>query len=264
MSEKKKSGLIIQIIVGIILALAVGGSSPWWWNKIFPESEPGQPINPGTSEDPPNKESQAQHISDFPGGSRRVYIADFSSWPTEDSEHGTISLTYTNCYEIQPFSNTWMGPQRLIDIPSVEGDFVFDIWFELQSNPSSSLQFQLYSGGNESIAINAYLSVWGSGSITYSLTRYHVRSGGGLPIPYVVRSEEIVMRQELPDNLKSHDWTKESKMTLKREGGSLYFFVNDGFVKQFPTSLFPVTQIYLSAAFKSKVVITSIEARVKN
>lgn len=34
-NKKDKPGVINQIIVAIVLALAVGGSSPWWWNEFF-------------------------------------------------------------------------------------------------------------------------------------------------------------------------------------------------------------------------------------
>jgi hypothetical protein len=32
------------ILVGIVLALVVGGSAPWWWTKAFPEAQ-----GPGTT-----------------------------------------------------------------------------------------------------------------------------------------------------------------------------------------------------------------------
>ena len=44
----------------------------------------------------------------------------------------------------------------------------------------------------------------------------------------------------------------------------MQFFVNDGFVKEFSVSRFPVRQIGVGAAFKSRVLITSIEGRIKD
>lgn len=35
-----KSGFTAQIVIPVILALLVGGSSPWWWDKFFKHSDP--------------------------------------------------------------------------------------------------------------------------------------------------------------------------------------------------------------------------------
>ncbi len=42
-SDSSKSGSALQAItVGIVLALVAGGTSPWWWNKVFPDNTPPQ------------------------------------------------------------------------------------------------------------------------------------------------------------------------------------------------------------------------------
>ena len=33
---KQSEGATQKIVVGVVLALAVGGSAPWWWEKLFP------------------------------------------------------------------------------------------------------------------------------------------------------------------------------------------------------------------------------------
>lgn len=38
--ERKKTGVVRQIVVAVILALLVGGSMPWWWNKVFGDNRP--------------------------------------------------------------------------------------------------------------------------------------------------------------------------------------------------------------------------------
>ena len=39
--DSSKSGSALQaIIVGIVLALVAGGTSPWWWNKVFQDNPP--------------------------------------------------------------------------------------------------------------------------------------------------------------------------------------------------------------------------------
>lgn len=42
MSEgQKKSGVFSQLFVGIVMALLVGGTSPWWYNEFFGDKEKG-------------------------------------------------------------------------------------------------------------------------------------------------------------------------------------------------------------------------------
>ncbi|MCY7277903.1 MAG: hypothetical protein LH702_30255 [Phormidesmis sp. CAN_BIN44] len=50
-SDEKKGGIWVQAIVGVIVALAAGGTSPWWWGKLLDpspskSSEPSNPSNP--------------------------------------------------------------------------------------------------------------------------------------------------------------------------------------------------------------------------
>ncbi len=35
----EKRGLLPQIIVGVVVALLVGGTAPWWWNEIFQKKD---------------------------------------------------------------------------------------------------------------------------------------------------------------------------------------------------------------------------------
>lgn len=263
MSEKNRAGFLAQVSVAVVIALAAGGSAPWWWDRMFPSSDHESNNNSNNEKSITESGSFTQQKSNFSEGSKRVYFANFKQWPTKSSEHGSISLTSTNSYVIQPSGNTWVGPGRLIETPSIEGDFVFDIWFEFQNKFPASLHFQITGGGIETSSVGLYLTVWNKDKVTYSLTKDLVRSGNGLPIPYVVRSEKISSRERLSNDFKDHNWSKGSKLTLKREGGRLQLFVNDGFVKQFPASLFPVQKIGIGAAFASRVVVTSIEARVK-
>lgn len=260
MSENKKSGFAAQIFVAIVVALAAGGSAPWWWNKIFSGAE--EVIVDAADISKPKEFTQ--QTSDFPEGSKRVYFANFSEWPKKKTKNGTITLSSTNSYVIQPFSNSWVGPGRSIEIPSINGDYVFDVWFRLHEELPTALNFNLTGGGVEAPSIKLYLSFWEKDKTTYSITKDLVRSGNGLPIPYVVRSESVASREKLPvSGFKSHNWIKGGKLTIKREGGNIQLFVNDKFIKQFSASLFSVKKISVGAAFESKVIISSIEARVR-
>lgn len=57
-NEKKESGVVGQIAVGILVALIAGGTSPWWWDKFFGSSsqstQPSQTTSPATPTTPPS------------------------------------------------------------------------------------------------------------------------------------------------------------------------------------------------------------------
>ena len=232
----------------------------------FEAAEQQMPDKPGTAPIPPKPApaTPPQPASDFPGGTKRVYSADFSTWPRRDSEYGVVKLGFGNSYVMAPASNTWIGPDRLIKIPPLDGDFVLDVRSRIEERqPSASLQLSLSGGGTDAESVDVTFDVWDQGNVTYSLQRGRVRSGSGLAVPHGITEEMIAEREKLPSSLKAHDWSKGFKLTLKREGGRMQFFVNDGFVKEFGVSRFPVMNIGLGAAFKSKIVVTSIEARVR-
>lgn len=215
--------------------------------------------------DLPITDSLPQPSSDFPGGSNRVYSADFSQWPTKHSEHGAVALGFGNAYVLQPSSNTWIGSGYQNILPILEGDFVFDVRFRIEEqHPSASLQYNLTGDGTDAESVDVYLSVWNEGNVVYSLTKGRVRSGGGLPVPHLITEETVAEREQLPAAIQDQDWTQGNKLTLKREGGHMQFFVNGMFVKEFSVSRFPVVKTSVGAAHASKIVITSIEARTRN
>jgi hypothetical protein len=41
--DAKKSGMLAQIAVAVVIALCVGGSSPWWFKEIFSSLKPDPP-----------------------------------------------------------------------------------------------------------------------------------------------------------------------------------------------------------------------------
>ena len=146
--------------------------------------------DPGSPDTNPRKPT-----SDFPGGSRRVYSAEFSTWPRNDSNLGSVKLGFGNSYVMEPFGNTWIGPGRSIDIPPLENDFVIDVRFQIERrNPSASLSFDVTGSGTDAESVKVYFDVWDNDNVTYSLERGRVRSGGGLPIPHVVTEETIASR----------------------------------------------------------------------
>jgi len=63
----KGSGSVLQtVIAAIIIALAVGGSAPWWWNKVF-QNRPSEP--PITSSAEPSK---TPYMGPLEGGTDRL------------------------------------------------------------------------------------------------------------------------------------------------------------------------------------------------
>jgi hypothetical protein len=37
-NDKKESSVLGQVAVGVLVALIAGSTSPWWWDKLFPQS----------------------------------------------------------------------------------------------------------------------------------------------------------------------------------------------------------------------------------
>ena len=44
--EGKKSGVFAQIVIAVVIAMCVGGTSPWWFRELFPS----KPDKTGTVE----------------------------------------------------------------------------------------------------------------------------------------------------------------------------------------------------------------------
>ncbi len=201
-----------------------------------------------------------QPPSDFPGGSSRVYAANFNNWDRPNTEHGNISLGFGDVLVLEPTSNTWIGTSDE-QITGVDEDFVCDLRFRIEEQSSdASINLTLENTGDYAERIDLYFSVWGSGEVNYTLTKGHVRREEG-KVPHVVRDETVADRAEPASNVQQHNWSTGSELTLKRTGGQMQFFINDHFVREFNTSVFPIKAISIGAAHPSKIVITSVEIR---
>lgn len=254
-------------IVLIVLATSVVGDG-LTLSSSNQDPSPSSADNRSTPTGGGHGENSAQPIDepapDFPGGSERLYSAEFASWPMQSTEHGSVTLGFGNALVVKPTSNTWIGPGRTIGIPSVEGDFVCDVRFRIEErSPSAALHVRFSGAGNDAEAIDAYVSVWRDDRVTYTLNKARVRSGEGLAVPHVVTERVVADRVELPSEVSGSDWAAGGELTFKREGGVMQFFVNDTFVEEFDVSLFPVEGISLGAAFESTITITSMEFRGK-
>ena len=195
---------------------------------------------------------RAAHFpSDFPGGSRRVYWADFRQWPASGNNYGSARAE-GSAYVIQPLTNTLIGPSR-IGIQPLDGDFLFNMHFRVEQSPAAFNLALMDRDGDSVVFINIQLH---QNNVTYSLERGWIKNGPNGP-----QDKLIATGQQLPISLRAHDWSKESKVALKRQGGKAQFFVNDGYVMDFPVSLSPIAMISLNGAWPSKIVITSVEGR---
>ena len=233
-------------------------------NRAQPEG-PITTVEEATAEPTPANNSSNDPSSDFPGGSTRNYTADFSQWNVAQNEYGVVSLGFGNSYVLQPNSNTWIGSNTQPVVPGLTGDFVLDVRFKIEEpNPSSALSLKLTGDGNDAESIDVYFDFWGPGNVDYSLSKGRVRSGGGLAVPHAITEETIAERVKAPAGILNHDWAQGGKLTLKREGLEMQFFINDVFVRRFQVSTFQVAKTSIGVAFASKVTITSIEGRLKN
>lgn len=270
--ERKKT-VLAQIIVAVAVALLAGGTAPWWWKEIAggkgnradlagPSNFPppvGPPAPGGVGPDTPPVEPPA----DFPGGSRPVYSAEFAAWPRPNTAAGSIGLGFGNSYVMRPAGNTSIGPGHMMQMPRLNEDFVVDVRFRIvERNPSSSLSIELAGGGPDANSVAVYFDVWEQGNVTYSIETRRIRAGS-LPVPHAIREQSIAQREQLRPELKLHDWSNDSKLTLKRDGGEMQFFVNDHIVRAFPVPVFPVELIGVGAAFRSAIEVTLIEARTR-
>ncbi|MFL5496353.1 MAG: hypothetical protein ACJ8DC_18355 [Gemmatimonadales bacterium] len=264
-----KSSLIRQILPAVLVALLVGTSSPWWL-KLFVDKGVVETHALPASGQPTGDRAAAANGSgdagtppapqpDFPEGSRPVYGAEFSTWPTNTTEHGSAGPSQGE-YVIQPLGNTWVGPGRLIDMLPLEADFVFDVNFRMaERDPSSALWLDLYGSGNVAPSITFFLEVWGHDNATYSLQTGTLKDN-----LYATRDKEIASRVLLPASVVASDWSGGNKITLRRKGGTAYLFVNDTYIVSFAVPVFAVSRLSVSGAFKSKISLSSIQARIPN
>ena len=173
--DNKKS-LIHQVLPAVIVALLVGTSAPWWIQLFVDKRGAETPGHSSPTMEQPARTSGAGVAGtssapepDFPAGSRPVYGAEFSKWPSNVTEHGSAEPSQGE-YVLQPLSNTWVGPGHLIDILPLEGDFVFEALFRITDrDPSSALEVEWYGSGNVAPSIDFFLEVWNDNNATYSL-----------------------------------------------------------------------------------------------
>ena len=74
--EKKKSGLLVQILIPVAVALLAGGTAPWWMKKDTPQPQQQSQPQPGPVNPAPN-DQKAKPVTDHSSDSTDPTTADF-------------------------------------------------------------------------------------------------------------------------------------------------------------------------------------------
>jgi hypothetical protein len=194
---------------------------------------------------------------DFSQGSKTVWLADFSKWPKVGKEHGSAGPRYGD-YVLEAYSNTWIGPGRYMELATLTKDFIVDLSFKVLHKTSFSLNINLSDAGRNYSQIAFYFSLWESGDAVFSINERWVKDDF-----YVNNKREISSRDSVENQLVSHvNWNEVNRLSFKREGSQVSFYFNNRLLKSFQASHFDVKKIGISLAFKSKVQVTALEARV--
>jgi hypothetical protein len=253
--RKKKNWRRYLLRGAIVLAVVLVLYFAWIYSSID--------VDPPVTR--PESEPQPAAVADFEGGSRQVYAADFSTWETKRTDQGSTNLGFGNSYVLEPISNAWVGATTYVESSELGGDFVIDFKYRIEEHQSDSgLGINLIGRGNDADIVSIYVYVWDSGKSVYTVNKGRRRSGGGLTVPHVITEDTVADRKDLPSAFTGRDWSSGNTLTLMRQGGRAQLFVNGQLVEQFALSRFPVGRLGVSAAWKSKVVVTSIIARVPN
>ena len=212
---------------------------------------------PGQEEKPPSASPEKSVPVDFPTGSKTAYVVQFSQWPAVTDEHGHVGPEGGN-YVLEATSNTWMGPGRKLPISPLQGDFIMDIAFQIVRKKDCSLSITLSDAGSDYAQLSFYFDIWEAGSQTFSITEDWVRQNF-----YADTKRKIAERASVPPDFRSPDWTGENTLSVKREGQQIGFYLNGHLLRSFPSPDFDVRQFGLGIAFESRVLLTSVKARVR-
>ena len=103
-SDGSKAGSSLQtIIVSIVLALAVGGSAPWWWNRVFPDARPVQSPTPSPTPSPdpsrPLETTPRAYMGPLEGGTNRPAgdLSNVGIQVNSAAECSDLCLSDLNC-----------------------------------------------------------------------------------------------------------------------------------------------------------------------
>jgi hypothetical protein len=85
-NEKNEGGIWGKLVIGVISALVVGGTTPWWWGKLFGEeqspSKPSEPSNPSSPAQPVKNETLT------------IYADSTKGTPLLNKENGYVKVNF--------------------------------------------------------------------------------------------------------------------------------------------------------------------------
>ncbi len=220
--------------------------------KLMRDSNP-ETIKPAVNATPETLEPAE---FDLPNGSQVAYKAMFSTWPTNENEHGSAKPSQSwNGYEIEALSNTWVGPGRSIMLDnSFNNDFIYDMYFKvLQGTPS--LEVTLSDDGQNYSTIDLYLQLE-----DYSFT---IEEGFLKDNFYKSTAKTFTKDRERMDSriVAQINLKNINKISFLRVGNTVKFYFNNFLIKSFEPFHINFKKISIGTAFKSTLQITSIEVK---
>jgi len=119
-----------------------------------------------------------------------------------------------------------------------------------------SLNITLSDSGKNYARLDLFLELTKSGLPTFSILESAVQSNF-----YVSNSKTHAERQALGQRFSGVDWGRPNLLTVERRGNGWWFKLNGEAVYAFKMLAFPVQQLGVGLANKSKVLLRSVVAR---
>jgi hypothetical protein len=184
-----------------------------------------------------------------------AYTASFSTWPTVVNANGS-ARPENGAYALDARSSTPIGPGRLLPITALEGDFVLDTVFETATFSGYSLRVAVAESETSGRQLSVSIDVWQSGEVTYSVVEERRTSSSNTQVVDAIC-------ENVPADLHWDSLSSEEKtvLTIKRDGGRIYLYIDGQILNAFFSSAFAVRWLGIDMAYGSKVLITTVEAR---
>jgi hypothetical protein len=198
---------------------------------------------------------------DFANGSTTVFQANLTTLGSQKNEHGNVQPSqFGNVYEMEAYSNTWIGfpaPDYFIKMAQpLEGNFLLESWFNIKEG-SPVIQYTLADDGASFYAFHFYVELWENAAPTFTSELGYTNNG------YAQMSKQFANRQKIPACVVSKiNLSGSNHIAVKRENETVTFYLNNYPLQTFQSAVFPVRKIAVGLAFKSKVDISSIEAKI--
>ncbi len=200
---------------------------------------------------------QSQNYVDFEKGSRTIWAAaDFSDWSKSRSENGNTDVDVYNRYILT--SNNSAGTGGNSEITELPGDFILDFSFKFIVEKTGALSFILSGVGSNYFQFRFYCYVNQLGNTTFTIKEEWVTNDF-----YVSEKREIASNKKVPEQYISNiDWYQNNKISIKRKGSQITYYVNGQELMSFPAAIFTIKELGVALAGQSIVEFTFIEARI--